>query len=250
MLSCRRDPVSSSLNVRRAGVSCSMTAAQLLDGEKEIESAFETLHAELGARHDLVTDGVIDAERYASSSPRMLWILREPWEDLAPDEAGGGWSVTKDVFSQPITSNRGALPVMAYIAYSVFNGFPLFEGMDYATKNPAIAEALKSVASINIKKTPGKTSSYLPEIAAHFQQNRALLVRQVKLLAPRVIIAGGTLRHFYSEFGLSDSAFNKERSAWFCEQGGVLYIHANHPAQRRAKGRYIDDIVSIIKEFT
>lgn len=225
-----------------------MNASDILAGEEEIERAFSTLHVELGETHALVTDGVIDAERYANSPLRMLWILREPWEDLAPGEAGGGWSVTKQVFSRPITSNRGAIPVMAYIAYSVSNGFLRFEEMDYATKNPAIAEALKGVASINIKKTPGKTSSYLPEISAHYIRNRALLNRQVSLLAPRVVIGGGTLRHFYTDFDLSDSSFNQERSAWFCQQGGVLYIHANHPAQRRAKARYIDDIVSIIRQ--
>jgi len=137
---------------------------------------------------------------------------------------------------------------MAYISFSVNSGFPAYEQMDYATDNPEIGEALKNIALINIKKTPGGTSSWLPEIAEHYHKNRALLMEQVSLLAPQVIIGGGTLGHFYDDFNLSDSSFNKERSSWFVEQQGVLYIHAYHPAHRRGKARYVDDIVSIIRQ--
>lgn len=137
---------------------------------------------------------------------------------------------------------------MAYIAYAAFNAFPRYAEMDYASDNPQIGEALKRIAFINIKKVPGGKSSYPPEIAAHFRRNRALLLRQIELYSPDVVIGGGTLRHFYSDLGLSDSMFNKDRSAWHCTAGDRLLIHANHPAQRGSVSRYVDDIGAIIKK--
>lgn len=223
-----------------------MTPEKLLQLERDLELEFAAKHED--ALHKPITDGVVNAEQYLASSPRILWILKEPWEELAQGERGGGWSVSKDVAGKGVKTNRGALTMMAYITYSVFNGFPAYDEMDYATNNPAIGNSLGRIAFINIKKLPGGKSSYEPEIAAHHRKNRSLLLRQVEVLAPEIIIGGRTLHHFFSDFGLEHSMFNKDRSAWFCRHEGRLFIHAYHPARRGSLSRYVDEIAGIIRE--
>ena len=41
-----------------------------------------------------ITDGVEDAEAYLSSNPKVMWVLKEPF-----DKDGGGWSISDDCFA-------------------------------------------------------------------------------------------------------------------------------------------------------
>ena len=216
--------------------------------ESDVDAEVERMAQADDSFHEPVTDGSVDVDRYAASRPRILWILKEPWEELSEGEKGGGWSVSKHVAAKGITKNRGALPMMAYVSYSIANGFPGYDDMPWAASSAEVADSLKRIAIVNIKKSPGKKTSYPPEIARHYARNRSLLLRQIKILRPEIIIGGNTLFHFFADLELSAEDFNKERSAWFLSHSGTLFIHAAHPARRGSNRVYVDEIVSIIKE--
>jgi len=225
---------------------------------KQLLEALESeVNAELAAvakaekfLHEPVTDGVVDIGRYLASSPKLLWILKEPWEDLQAGEAGGGWSVTQEIIGKEKYGNRGVFAPMAYVAYSVFNNFPPWSEIPYATKDAKVRDALKSIAYINVKKFPGKTTSYNADIQKYYDLFKLLLKRQINTINPDVVIGGRTLPMFSTDLGLKREEFTLEGSLAFCIKNRRLYIDAYHPAQwtQVKPADYVDEIVSVIKK--
>lgn len=199
--------------------------------------------------HNPITDGVVDIDRYLSSSPKILWILKEPWENLKDGEAGGDWSVTKYLAEGEIC-NRGSWPPIAYVAYSVFHNYPKWKDIGYVTADPMVRDSLRKIAYINVKKFPGKPTSYAPDIKFHYRRNRNILKKQIDTINPDIIIGGYTLDLFFADLDLKYDAFKTEGSVSHCTKGRRLYIDAYHPSQWTVKKDvYVDDIVMVIKNY-
>ena len=105
--------------------------------ETEVNAELKKMAESEGSRHDPITDGVVDIDRYLASSPKMLWILKEPWEKLEEGEGGGGWSVTQDLIAKGRIGNRGTYAPMAYVTYSVFNNYAPYDDIPYVTNDPS-----------------------------------------------------------------------------------------------------------------
>ncbi len=227
----------------------------------QLEALEEQVNAELKRmadsersihKHDPITDGVVDIERYLSSSPKMLWIWKEPWEEF--DENGGGvWSVTQNLIPKKIAEgkigNKGLYANMAYITYSVFNNYPNWSEIPWVTDDPSVGESLKSIAYINVNKFPGKKWSNPEHIKSCYGRNRNILKKQVATINPDVVIVGNILHLFYEDFGLKTVELISEGSVEFCSKDGCLYINAYHPSYWRISGKkYVEDIVNVIKK--
>ena len=219
--------------------------------ETKVCDALAKLRTELQIPHQPITDGVVNIDAYLACSPKILWILKEPWEVFEDGELGTGWSASKVLSCEVVRSNTGSYPIMAYVTFSVFHGFPGWNDIPYATEDVRVAHALRRVAYINVSKWPGPKQSSGAAIALAYEHHRAILSMQVNGFAPDVLIGGSTLQLFYSDLGLTSEMFNKERSAWFCRHEGRLYIDAYHPSQRATvpKETYVNDIVSIIRMY-
>ncbi len=50
------------------------------------------------AKVEPIYDGVVDAEAYLASKSKVMWILKEPYDDFDAEgmPAGGGWTMFKD----------------------------------------------------------------------------------------------------------------------------------------------------------
>ena len=75
-----------------------MTAALLLTAQAAIHAQIQTRAIELGydpAKVEPIYDGVVDAEAYLATQPKVMWILKEPYDDLDAEgmPAGGGWTM-------------------------------------------------------------------------------------------------------------------------------------------------------------
>ena len=48
-----------------------------------------------------IADGVNDIEAYLDSHPRVMWVLKEPYDDFTKENSpwGGGWNIC-DVFNE------------------------------------------------------------------------------------------------------------------------------------------------------
>ena len=46
------------------------------------------------AKVEPIYDGVVDAEAYLATQPKVLWILKEPYDDFDAEgmPEGGGWT--------------------------------------------------------------------------------------------------------------------------------------------------------------
>lgn len=223
---------------------------QLENLEAEVNAELEAMAAAEKSIHSPITDGVVDIDRYLASSPKILWILKEPYDDLT-GAACGGWSVTEDVLAAGKFGNKRPFAPIAYVTYSVFNNFLKYTELNYVTNDPKVGESVKNIAYINVNKMPGKSASDPAAIAAYYQRNRKLINKQITTINPDIVIAGNILHLFYEDFGLTRQDLQSAGTAEFCERNGRLYINAYHPSYWACdEATYVNDLVAIIKEHS
>jgi len=223
--------------------------------KRELEALENDVKAELRSSAtsiaDPITDGVVDVDLYLASSPKMLWILKEPVDDVVNGvPSGGGWSMAKDILAVGKFGNKPPFAPIAYVAYSVFNGFKKWGDIDYVTKNPAVKAAVKHIAHININKMPALPTSGGTDFGRIYSQNRNLLLRQIYTLSPDILIFGSTIGFFLEDLGLKREEFKPIGSLKYCVKGQRLFIDAFHPSQwtQVSPIDYVDEIVATIKE--
>lgn len=229
----------------------------LLALEREVNAELEeraTAEREQGLHKKWpINDGVVDEALYLACSPKMLWLLKEPWETEVEEEEQGGWSATKHAIPRKIKersfADRGFYTNMAWVTFAVLNGYQTWQQLPWATLDPKVGESLMNIAYINISKMPGKSTSYWPFLTQCYEQNRDMLLRQITTIAPDVIIGGGTLGIFLRDLGLDWSEFAAAGSVHACYKGGRLYVNAYHPAHRSSPELYVDGVVAAIKQF-
>src|ERR1019366_2028407 len=106
------------------------------------------------------------------SKYKILWILRESRDDYTADDKmiGGGWSLPNvlnekiEIFRKGFKDRAEAtyIPII-YTTYSIINGFLSYKEMGSIQEHPAMADSLKNIAIINIKKTPRLKQIFDPE---------------------------------------------------------------------------------------
>lgn len=229
----------------------------LLSLEREVNAELEK-HAEAERAQGLhknwpISDGVVDESLYLATTPKMLWILKEPWE-VDEGEGAGGWSLTKDAIPRMLKEgsigDKGTFANMAWVTYSVLNGFQTWQQMPYVSNEPKVGDSLRRIAYINISKLPGQKVSYMPMLQACYERNKTMLLRQIEIIAPDILIGGYTLPLFFNDFGLTRADFTQgSETVSICHKNGRLYVDAYHPACRFGSAKYVDDIVTAIKPF-
>lgn len=200
-----------------------------------------------------ITDGVVDEVRYLACSPKMLWLLKEPWEEGIEETGGGDWSLTKTLIPKKVKErsigDKGSYARMAWVTYAVLNGYPRWQQLPRISKDPTVGESLLNIAYINLSKYPGQKVSYRPFLRQCYKRNRAMLLRQITTIAPDIIIGGGTLWLLLEDFGLQRADFTPAGSVQVCYKSGRLYVDAYHPSQRGGSDWYVENIAAAIKQF-
>ena len=229
------------------------TRDQLEALETEVEADLNAI-AEGGAPgSEAITDGVVDKDVYLSSSPKILWILKEPVDEVVNGvPGGGGWSLIEHVLAVGNFGNRPPFAPLAYVAYAVFHNFPKWSGIKYVTEDLEVRESVKRIAYINVSKMPALPTSGGTDLAYCYRRNRHILIKQIEGINPDIIIGGNTLPLFFADLGITAAQFTTKGSADFCVKENRLYIDAYHPSQwnKVASDVYVDDLVSIIKDHS
>jgi hypothetical protein len=221
------------------------------DVDAELEKRAEAERARGLHKKWPITDGVVDEALYLATTPKILWILKEPRE---VEVDAGGWSLTKDAIPRMLKEgsigDKGTFANMAWVTHSVLNGFQTWQQMPWVSNEPRVGESLRRIAYINISKLPGQKVSYMPLLQACYGHSKAMLLRQVEIIAPDIIIGGYTLPLFFNDFGLTQADFTQVSVVVsVCHKNGRLYVDAYHPACRVGSEKYVDDIVTAIKPF-
>ena len=199
-----------------------------------------------------IYDGIINPEKYVKSKYRICWILKEPYDNDAGDNKGGGWSLSERI-NEKIFSGKGSptFEPMIYASYSLLNDFIPYSKMDDMGDNLNMVNFLKETALINVGKMPAKTRSIDSDISKKYEFWKPLLFWQLTVYNPQILIFGNTFQHFKNDLHIKDSEVIERNSypIHYTVKNNKIYLHAYHPAQTSTeKEAYIEGIRSVVKD--
>jgi len=201
----------------------------------------------------LIPDGIVDIQKYLSSSVKILWILKEVNSN---DE---NWDL-RDALNGEIKVEKGLkegwertfTPVI-YTTLGILNNEDWHTMGDFKL-NPDLIDCMQQVAYINVKKIGGGSNASDNEIKNFYQENKEVLNEQIQLINPDVIIFGNTMNYF--EDGIFDKMFgqfdvNKEDdNLHIYRNSHHLLLHAYHPNNRRISHQlYCDTIINTVHNW-
>lgn len=237
-----------------------MTALALLAAQAALHTNIQARAIELGydpAKVEPIYDGVVDAEVYLATKKKVLWILKEPYDDFDAEgmPEGGGWTMIKD-FGEGDTlakavNRNAALRNVTYASYSIQNGIDSYAELPWITDKPeAYEKAVRSIAYVNIGKMPGKTTTSDAHLSKLYRDWKDILFKQIDLYAPDVIIVCGTATLGCLNQDLDLDLSKPSRTVR--HGGAVVDIHewrgkrivwAPHPAARIPPEEWVDAVV-------
>lgn len=199
-----------------------------------------------------VSDGIINPERYVKAKPRILWILKEP-------VGSSSWSYLEEInnktdWFRKYSRASPTLRRMIYTSYAILKGSQ-WRDIPYANEEAGL-DIMQEIAFINIKKSPGDSTSEYETILEHYRQNKELLKEQIDMCNADIIIFGNTLEYFDMELFEGLAQADKQRTDWgnvFYDTGKKLYIYTWHPSVRGAGFNdedYVMDIADIVKSWS
>lgn len=207
-----------------------------------------------------IYDGVGSPEKYAASKVKVMWVLKEAYDDF--DELGapkgGDWEVYEqwgdDEKLKEVTSVRSWQPIM-YVIRALFDDRNWDDIAWIRDERKEYVEALRSCAYININKMPaGKTSGDLTD---KFNIWSDIINAQILGYKPDVIIFGNTFNYF------AEQSYMKTKTRKDCAgvpgATGVVITHigdtptllidAYHPNQKNlTRQEYVDSILLSIRD--
>lgn len=166
----------------------------------------------------LCYDGPGVPESYFASSPRLLFVLREP-----NNCRGGALLALLRTEAKHLAWRN-----VARWAAGIQRGSPPFaEVLTQQAQN----EALRQIAAVNIKKSSGGSSSSLSEVHRYAVEAAELHRTQLALLRPDMIVAAGTIENLQAILALSPQESGNYTGVW---EDGQQYtvVPWRHPSAR------------------
>jgi hypothetical protein len=205
-------------------------------------------HAE---KAESVYDGVLDCKKYLESAYRICWVLKEPCHK--GDEKFGGRSLTGNILARNelypgVVGNSPAWQPMAYVAYSLLNGFEPYNSMDYISDDSKMAQSLNGIALINVNKMPANNRLNNNDIAEKYEYWKPILFWQLRQYDPHIIIFENTFKYFQEDLGIENREKRHEGHVDYVIKNNKIYLDAYHPAQTDIiRDVYIQNIINIVK---
>lgn len=192
----------------------------------------------------MISDGCVDESLYFRCPIKILWILKEPYDDDR-----GGWHLMKDFIGVrgihgEFENTKSTWQPIVYSSITILHD-QIWENIDYINDDPEICEVLKQVAVINVKKIPGgKRTPDTQPLHDAYRQHGELLREQIALLSPNIIIGGNTLHILLSDFGLTEDLKQGDVNCpFYIDKSNRLWIDAYHPAQSTIKRKLYVDLI-------
>ena len=138
-----------------------------------------------------VPDGIIDKKQYVCAPYKILWILKETnGQDFELAWALGYQAKQKNWGGFHKTYRR-VVQISSAILEKNWDSMS-----DAKQKFPVI---IPQIAVININKTGGTSKSKHKEILAYYNQNKQLLMRQIKAINPDIIINANQVNEMFDK---------------------------------------------------
>lgn len=200
-----------------------------------------------------IRDGVADIELYLQSSPRVMWVLKEPYDGFKDDgsPSEGDYTLMEDLKKCRDSQLNTMPPTIQRVIYSTYGIFTGYEYDDMGWYyNPETYKYLFQIAYINLSKMPAFPKS--GDMTSKYNTWRKIVLKQIDLFQPNVIIFGGTFRYIKEDLGIDDSNLIPSKEDWklnVYKQNGKLYIDTYHPGVRKSPRTYVNKLVNIINEL-
>ncbi len=193
-----------------------------------------------------IPDGIYDAEKYLSSSPRILWILKEPYDDFTPvgKPCGGGWSLYEAYDNEDAWKNRTWQP-MIYISYGILNHLK-WEDMSYIRGDISMVDVLKQIAYINVSKMPALKQTIDSDLYEYYTIWRSILLKQIEVYDPQIIIFGNTFKFFKDDLigNFVEPTKKIDGVVHIYKKERTMFFDAYHPNQKAVgRGIYVNSII-------
>lgn len=195
----------------------------------------------------IVTDGIVDEKEYLESKYKILYVMKEVNSDQ-----NDGWSLTEFLSNGARSQTRDNI---ARWTEEILNLEKDFD-WEYLSGDNDLRrhKYLKKIASINLKKTPGRHTSIYNEISMATKNNKELIKKQVALYQPDIIICCGTSGLFAKyclESGLTWQMTS--RGIEYMILDNTIIVSFSHP-EARVADQYlyyalIDAIREILEEY-
>lgn len=225
-----------------------MTAKELELCQEEIQAKVENLAKKINCEAAPIYDGVADIEAYLKSSPRVMWLLKEPYDEFKSDgtPCGGGWSFTDNDAWNENSWNNSSFRTIIITMYNYLHKLNYVNREDI-DNDAEYWNVLKQIAFVNFNKLPAqKRSRVLPDVF------RDIVLEQIHCYNPQVVICGNTFWQFAWDLFGGKPEYTK--SYWYHDiykKGATLFVDAYHPAQwRYSQKEYIDNLVEILNDYT
>lgn len=199
-------------------------------------------------REGFVSDGVADEKEYNNSKQKILFVLKE-----ANDLGGGGWDIREYMRGGGRAQTWNNITRWIEGIRSLPDETP-WEKISEISQERRI-EALKSVAAMNLKKSPGSHTTDPVELSRISREDKLFLNEQFSIYLPDIVVCCGT--HVSNIFHcLIDAVKDAE---WKCTSRGIYFheylpekfvISYSHPEARVASNLLYYGLVDAIREIT
>jgi hypothetical protein len=197
---------------------------------QELYDQYSSPDAHLVPKGNFGCCGVVDEEKYESSSPKLVFVLKEPHN--SPTRPN--WSVIEFICKQVNigTSNKynsHMWKVIGVWSYAIRNNFP-----DYSEINEfGIAlKGLKYIGMTNLKKSAGGAKANSQAVREYAKKTIPLWKLELEIMNPDIILCCGTFRIVTDLLGLvtCQTAIGRRYSFWQHGSGHSLLLSIYHPA--------------------
>ncbi|MCP1996680.1 hypothetical protein [Flavobacterium sp. HSC-61S13] len=190
----------------------------------------------------VVSDGAVDGRKYDGEKQKILFVLKEPYEEGDDRSILGNWHI-REVVEKWVTDVRLDIPTY----------FNICKTLSAIWNVPYSRELISRVAIVNVKKNPGCTKSVEDEIEIAFESNSIEIIRQINSLKPDLVIFGGTAHHFEKHFSVSkvkvDGECNFVNIDFASNGKKTLCLCVWHPAYSKYPGTVIPEITNLLTKL-
>ena len=170
-------------------------------------------------------DGIFDKSEWGKVDKKILFIMKEVY-----DWEGGD---LKDLFTNG--PKYKMWHTVSRWAAGILHNFPEYEEIDtWSIKK----EVIKKIASINLKKTSGGSSSNMSVINAYAHTDKELLLEQIDEIQPNIIVACGTFDSVIWLLELEINPDNPYEKPIFDKKRNLWVVPWRHPARVNNKKTY------------
>lgn len=233
-----------------------MTAIELERKQAELHEKIKEHAKNLGVfkegEFEPIYDGVVDCEGYLNSSPKIMWVLKEPYDELGEDGLpfGGGWKLHHDIKDVcQITS--ASTKVVLQTSYAIRHNLE-WKNIPYIQNEPqGMLEVLQQIAFLNVSKMPALTKTDMNKLWKKNEIWNDILAEQISVYQPDVIICGKTID--FLEFLDIGEAKHAEKSGRWSATGfmknNCIIIDAYHPGRKGGEDHSRDFVNSILNTY-